>query len=138
MVEIKSEISIFASMEKVWSVFTDFSKYSEWNPCILNVKGELAEGNKIKVSTRAITFKATILKIEHQKELRWKGHFLFPALFQGEHWFTLEPRLDGSVKFCQGERFTGFLVPLIEKLLHTKMSNLYKIMNIKLKERSEW
>ena len=36
-----------------------------------------------------------------------------PGLFDGEHYFTIEPLNGSRVRFVQGENFTGLLVPLM-------------------------
>ena len=76
--EIKTEILINASPEKVWKVFTDFHNYSKWNPFILSISGIAEVGNKIKVQllppgTKGMTFKPTVLVKQPQKEFRWLG-----------------------------------------------------------------
>ncbi len=50
MKEIKTEIDIHSSSEKVWRILTDFSKYPEWNPFIDRISGELKEGSKLSSS----------------------------------------------------------------------------------------
>jgi Polyketide cyclase / dehydrase and lipid transport len=47
--EIRTEILINASPEKVWKVFTDFQDYPGWNPFILSIAGAVEVGNKIKI-----------------------------------------------------------------------------------------
>ena len=45
--EIKTEILIRATPEKVWAILTDFDNYRNWNPFIRSVTGEVAVGNTI-------------------------------------------------------------------------------------------
>ena len=45
--EIKTEILINATPEKIWSILTNFENYSNWNPFIKSIKGEVKVGNKI-------------------------------------------------------------------------------------------
>ena len=44
MKEISTNININATAEKVWSVLTNFSKYSDWNPFIKTIEGEVLFG----------------------------------------------------------------------------------------------
>ena len=46
--EIKTEILIHASCQKVWSELTNITDYPNWNPFITSIVGELKIGNKIK------------------------------------------------------------------------------------------
>ena len=82
-------------------------------------------------------FKPTVLKFQKHKEFRWKGHLIIPGIFDGEHHFIFEDLGNGSVRFNQGEVFSGILVPLFKKQLNTKVKAGYEAMNVKLKELSE-
>ena len=50
--QIKTEININASTEKVWSIITDNEKYSEWNPFIIRLSGNLKPGNSVDVTIK--------------------------------------------------------------------------------------
>lgn len=84
--EIKTEILIKASPEKVWTILTDFDNYPNWNPFIKSIKGKVAVGNNIIArieppEASGMTFKPEVLAFEPNKELRWIGHLLFAGLF---------------------------------------------------------
>lgn len=140
--EIKSEILIHASPEKVWAVLTDFSNYPNWNPFIKSIKGEMKVGNKITArieppESNGMTFKPTVLAFETYKELRWMGHLLFSGLFDGEHTFQLIDNGNGTTTFKQSEHFKGILVPFFNKSLDNNTTNGFRQMNQKLKEMAE-
>jgi hypothetical protein len=140
--EIKTEILINASPEKVWKVFTDFHNYSKWNPFILSISGIAEVGNKIKVQllppgTKGMTFKPTVLVMQPQKEFRWLGHLLFPGLFDGEHRFELIDNGNGTTTFKQSETLKGILVIFFKKMLDKNTTEGFILMNQKLKEISE-
>ena len=42
--EIKTEILINATPEKVWTILTNFDNYPNWNPFIKSIKGEVKVG----------------------------------------------------------------------------------------------
>ncbi|MEJ8597479.1 SRPBCC domain-containing protein [Riemerella anatipestifer] len=137
--EIKTEILINATPEKVWSILTNFDNYPNWNPFIKSIKGEVKIGNKIKVSiqppnSKEMTFKPRVLAFETNKELRWIGHLLFKGLFDGEHKFELIDNGNGTTTFKQSEKFKGIFVGLLN-LENTKKR--FEAMNKKLKELSE-
>ena len=50
MKEIKTEIEINASAEKVWQVLTDFAHFHDWNPFIREIIGTVSEGSKLEIS----------------------------------------------------------------------------------------
>jgi hypothetical protein len=140
--EIKTEITINAAPEKVWSALTNFGDYPNWNPFIKSVKGEVKVGNKITVQIEppgsgGMTFKPKILKYETSKELTWLGHLVFSGLFDGEHKFELIKSENGITTFRQSEKFKGILVPLFKKQLDHNTKKGFEEMNKKLKELVE-
>lgn len=140
--EIKTQVLIKASPEKVWEVLTNFNNYPAWNPFIKSVKGNVKVSDKIIVRLeppegREMTFKPKVLAFDSQKEFRWLGHLLFPGLFDGEHKFELIDNHDGTTTFIQSEKFKGILVPLFKKMLDTNTVNGFNLMNQKLKQLVE-
>ncbi|MFD2200865.1 SRPBCC family protein [Shivajiella indica] len=140
--EIKTHIQVNASPKKVWEVLTDFENHSKWNPFVRSIKGEVKEGNKIKVElgpegTKPMTFKPKVLVFKEAREFRWLGHLLFPGIFDGEHSFELLENVDGSTTFIHGERFNGILVGLMAKKLDTEIKQGFEAMNEALKKQVE-
>ena len=140
--EIKTEILINATPEKVWSILTNFDNYPNWNPFIKSIKGEVKVGNIITArieprEAKEMTFKPKILTFETNKELKWLGHLLFAGLFDGEHKFELIDNGNGTTIFIQSERFKGILVPLFKKQLDNNTKKGFEEMNSKLKELAE-
>lgn len=140
--EIKTEIIINATPEKVWSILKDFDNYPNWNPFIKSIKGEVKVGNKITIrieppESKGMTFKPKILTFETNKELKWLGHLLFVGLFDGEHKFELIDNGNGTTTFRQSENFKGILVPFFKKQLDNNTKKGFEEMNKKLKELAE-
>ncbi len=140
--EIKTEILINASPEKVWAILTDFQNYPNWNPFIKSITGNVAVGNIIVArleppEASGMTFKPKVLQFDKNKKFRWLGHLLFPGLFDGEHQFELIDNGNGTTTFIQSEKFNGIFVPLFKKMLDVNTKNGFVLMNEKLKELSE-
>lgn len=140
--EIKTEILINITPEKVWSILTDFDNYPNWNPFIKSIDGEVKVGNKIKARIRQseskeMTFNPKILTFETNKELSWLGHLLFAGLFDGEHKFELIDNGNRTTTFRQSEKFKGIFVPLLKKQLDNNTKKGFEEMNRKLKELAE-
>jgi len=141
--EIRTEIEINASAERVWQVLTDFPTFSEWNPFVRGVQGELRVGARLDVylrtpDGRGMNFKPKILGIEPNREFRWLGRFLMPGIFDGEHFFRIEPLEENRVRFVQQENFRGLLVPLFALMGVLKNTRLgFEGMNRTLKARAE-
>ena len=141
MNEIYTEIDINSPAEKVWEILRDLNNYPTWNPFIKHAEGNIREGEFLKVQVqppgrRAMLFQPKVLKAEMNKELRWKGKFMIPGLFDGEHSFVLKELSPQKTKFIHSEKFTGILVPLFKSVL--KDSKLgFELMNDALKKKCE-
>jgi len=142
MKELRSEIEIQASAERVWQLLTDFPSFPQWNPFIRKASGAIRVGERLEVSIQpsgasGMTFRPTVLKAEPNRELRWLGHLLISGLFDGEHSFTIEPLGASRVRFTQREVFTGLLVPLFARGLDTDTRRGFEEMNQALKSKAE-
>lgn len=140
--EIRTEIRIQATPQKVWSVLTHFSEYPNWNPFIKSIIGAPVVGQTITArieppQAKGMTFTPVVLAFTADKEFRWKGKLLVKGLFDGEHIFELVDNGDGSTTFIQREQFHGILVPLFSKMLDVNTLNGFNLMNQKLKELAE-
>lgn len=142
MKELRSEIEIQASAERVWQLLTDFASFPQWNPFIRRASGNVQVGERLEVNIHpsgasGMTFRPTVLKAEPNRELRWLGRLLISGLFDGEHIFTIEPFGTNRVRFVQREIFTGLLVPLFARGLDTDTRRGFEEMNQALKVRAE-
>ena len=81
--------------------------------------------------------RCTVIKVEPNKELRWKYHVALPILFSGEHSFIIE-QIDGSkVRFIDREIFNGLLVSSQAKDIDTNSKQGFEAMDKALKARAE-
>jgi len=140
--ELRTEIEIQASAERVWGLLTDFASFPQWNPFIRWAKGEARLGARLEIRIQpsgagGITFKPTVIKLETMRELRWLGRLVMPGLFDGEHIFNIEPLGQQRVRFTQREIFRGLFVPLLAGDLDTNTLRGFKEMNGALKARAE-
>jgi hypothetical protein len=142
MHEIQTEIDTASTPERVWSILTDFPAHSSWNPFIRSIEGVVEPGARLTVAIqpaggKAMRFRPTVLVAVPNAELRWLGHFLFPGVFDGEHYFQVAPRTPGRVRFVQGEKFSGLLVGLAKASLDRGTRAGFVAMNQALKARAE-
>ncbi len=135
--EIRTEIRINASAEKVWKVLMDFQNYEKWNPFIKKIEGDPKVGNKIYAEIDGMKFKPEVLVNRKEEEFKWIGKLLFKGVFDGEHRFQIEELGNGQLKFTQSEKFYGFLVPVFKKKLNTDTIKGFMAMNEKIKEEAE-
>lgn len=142
MHEIRTEIIVNASAARVWDVLTDFDAHPEWNPFVRRIEGKPEAGGRLKVSIqppggKGMTFKPAVLKAEPNRELRWLGRVLLPGIFDGEHYFVIEPLEAGRVRFIHAERFSGLLVAMLKTSLDKGTRAGFELMNEALKARAE-
>ncbi len=143
MIEIRTEILINASLQAIWQVLTDFSGYSGWNDFLGISVDKLEMGGELEVAIspaggRPINYKPRLIALDETKELRWRGEFVAKALFQCEHYFLLEQLSDNQVRFIQGERFTGLMIPLFRLLgFANKTEQGFEHFNQAIKQKVE-
>ncbi|MBO6515008.1 MAG: SRPBCC domain-containing protein [Bacteroidia bacterium] len=135
--EINTSIRIEATPSQIWTVFSDFSNYKEWNQFIHSIEGEIVEGQRFKATVGNMNFKPTVLTYEPNKKFEWIGRLLLPGIFDGRHVFELMDNGDGSTTFVQKEYFNGILVPVFRKKLDTEVRGEFEKMNAALKHRVE-
>ena len=138
---VSTSILISAPPERVWDVLTDFPRHPEWNPFIRSISGPLVPGEKLRVHIKppggkGMTFNPTVLTAQPARELRWKGKLLLPGIFDGEHFFRLEPSGDGT-RFVHGEKFSGLLVAVMGASSFEQIERGFRDMNEAIKERAE-
>ena len=138
---IETEIDINASAAKVWAVLTDFPHMPLWNPFITAIAGEPVAGARLSVTIHppgksAITLRPTLLVAQPERELRWIGHFIVSGIFDGEHYFLLDPLGADRTRLTHGERFSGLLVGFLSATLDATETG-FNDMNAALKRQAE-
>jgi hypothetical protein len=141
MKELRTEIEIQATPDKVWQVLTNLDKYTEWNPFIHHAIGTAKVGEKVDITFRSgskdMTLHCTVVRVEPNRELCWKYHVILPSLWSGEHSFTIEPMGANQVRFIDVEIFNGLLIPLQAKDIDTNSRRDFEAMDKALKARAE-
>lgn len=141
MKELRTEIEIQATPEKVWQVLTELDKYPEWNPFIYQAVGKARVGEKVDITVRSgskeMTLHCTVVIAEPNQELCWKYHVALPFLFNGEHSFIIEKIENDSVRFIDREIFKGLLVATQAKNIDTQSRQGFEAMDKALKARAE-
>lgn len=142
MYEIRTEIEIAATPERIWSILTDFVVYSKWNPFIRSITGTVKTGEKLTaliqpIGGKSMTFRPTVLVAVPNQELRWLGHFLLPKIFDGEHYFQIKAISANHTRLIHGEKFSGLLISLFKSSLEGGTKSGFIAMNEALKIKAE-
>lgn len=110
--ELRTEVEIAASRERVWTALTTFADYPRWNPVLTRVTGDLAVGAKLAVemsradgSDSILDGRVTVLR--PLEELRWEGKIVHRWLLSVEHFFLLDDRGGGRTRVVHGQDLGG-------------------------------
>ena len=139
---LHTEVGILAPAERVWAILADLPRWSEWNPFVVSIEGELRVGAPLVARLqppggKAMVFKPRVVKLEAGRELRWLGTLVFPGLFDGEHGFRVVPETEGRCRFEQFESFSGLLAAPILWFVEAQTREGFVAMNCALKARAE-
>jgi len=138
---IETTVDIDAPPSRVWALLTDFARMGAWNPFITAISGDLAPGATLSVQVSppgkgTMRFTPVVLTVRPERELRWRGKLLLPGLFDGEHYFLLEPLGADRTRLLHGENFSGLLVgPLAGMLPATEQG--FAAMNAALAREAQ-
>lgn len=138
---IVTEIIINAPANKVWQILTDTPKYAEWNPFLLQIKGEIKTGNQLentmKNGNSTMTFKPQVLQVIPETYFEWLGKLWVSGIFDGRHYFRLEKLDSNQTKLTHGEEFSGFLSGYVLRKNGNEIRQNFVEMNQALKKRAE-
>ena len=118
MLTFESSIDIAADAASVWSTLTDTARYPDWDSGVIGVEGQVALGNKIRITSEANpgrAFPAKVTTIEPPRTMVWRGGMPL-GLFTGVRTFTLDDVAAGT-RFTMREVFSGPLSKLIARTI---------------------
>lgn len=140
--EIRTEIEISASPEKVWSILTDFNHWNTWNTTITKTSGNAAIGSTLKISMRGSdgkdsnAYMPVISELEAPKLLRWKAKMMADFIFHNEKIVELETTETGT-RIIHRELFEGLMVRLFWDQMESGVPPILNTMNSNLKTIAE-
>jgi hypothetical protein len=139
---IETSIVIQAPVEHVWAILTDIDNYRNWNPFIVDVCGQLLEGQKIQFHKAmrggAIPnySRVDVFNAENHR-LCWTTTYIHALFFRTMNSFTLEALDEKSACLIQVESQQGFVSILsLPSMLHSLRSSMVS-MNKALKRHAE-
>jgi hypothetical protein len=136
----RTTFPVNVSAERVWDILTDFESYSEWNPSLPSISGEIEVGSTVSLTLGmpgrpSPRVKATFREIVPGRRMTWHGNAGADWLFAGDREFLIEPEPDGTVQFTHVEDVHGLLFPLFRALMTLQRS--HDAFNAALKARAE-
>jgi hypothetical protein len=115
---VQTKIEIDAPAKDVRAVLLNFGDYPKWNPFIVKVDGDVAEGSKVQVTVKPvgkdpISGETTITALTETR-LAWTGSLAVPGLFSGNHEFIIEDMGPNKTMFYQNEKMAGLIIPFFD------------------------
>lgn len=137
--EIRKNIEINATPDKVWQTIIDFPNYAKWNTQLAFLGGNVKPNGSLHLKlsvegTSPYEFKPKISHWEENKKFAWLAITGIPKVFDGEHFFELKPLENGKTLLINREEYRGILSILMKNLPMMKDAPAgFEKMNIELK-----
>lgn len=139
--KIYTDIIIDAAPEKVWSVLTDTASYKNWATFMVDIKGEIKNGEKITVSFKINPKKDKLNTIDHTISVTEGVEFFWaekgPGGVRDNHHFKVQPEENGKTRFIQSDEIMGGITWLMGGRLSKLYADGYSAFNKKLKAEVE-
>jgi hypothetical protein len=137
--DIRTEIDIEATPDKVWAQLADLDAHAAWNPFITRADGAAEAGERLSLRMqpaggRPMTIRPRVTTASAGSALEWLGHLGVPGLFDGRHRFELTATPSGT-HLVQREEFRGVLVRPLRRSLDTGTRAGFEAMNAALRRR---
>ncbi|MGZ4184308.1 MAG: SRPBCC family protein [Solirubrobacteraceae bacterium] len=115
MKSYEASATIDATPEAVWKILVDGGSYTDWDSGVVALEGDIALGQRLKVTSEANpgrAFPVRVTEVDPTRSMRWSGGMPL-GLFKGERTFTLRPRGDAETEFVVREEYSGPMLGLI-------------------------
>lgn len=141
MSHVDTSIEISAEPHQIWSVLTEFARYSEWNPLLLHVRGRPHPGERVVATltppdARVRTFRPIVTRVHPARELAWRGWILPPKLILVEHAFRIQSIQCGT-RFCHSATFRGVALRTCRETIEQQARVGLELMNWRMKRVAE-
>ena len=140
--EIRTEIDIAASPEKVWEIITDIDAWQQWNPIINASRGVAAKGYTLSITmvgkdgADGPKYYPTITQFDKPRYFHWQAEMITAAIMRNDKVFELEKTPSGT-RLIHKELFTGMMVPIFGNTFDKNVPPMLNSMNLALKELAE-
>lgn len=111
----EATVEIDAERDPVWEILLDTAAYPDWDSGVLEVRGAVAPGRKIKLVSEVNPGRAFPLKVTEvtpPSRMVWTGGMPL-GLFRGVRTFTLEGLGERRTRFTMREDYSGPMQGLI-------------------------
>lgn len=136
-----TEVEINASPEQVWEVLTDTGAYKDWAAFMVDVKGDIKDGNTITVSFQLNPQKPKLNTIDHRIQVTEGEEFYWaekgPMGICDNHHFRVEALAGGKTRFVQSDEIMKGMTWALGRMLSKMYLTGYQAFNAALKAEAE-
>ena len=142
MKEINTEIGISSTPEKVWETLMDLPNWSNWNPIVNKIEGNLKIGQELYITMSSSNgndgkkYKSIIGELDENKRFTFVAIIMTKLMFSSERIIELRERDSGTI-LTQREIYTGLMVSLFWNKLSSDAYKMLNSMNKALKKEIE-
>ncbi len=118
MLAYEASVDIKASPEIVWGLITDAEKFTNWDPDVTRIEGQIVHNQKVTVYTKVSpdrAFPVTVAEFVPNQKMVWASGMPL-GMFKGQRTFTLTQQGD-TTRYHVREEFTGWLLPIIGRTI---------------------
>lgn len=136
-VQAQAELPIDAPLDQVWSLLTDISAWSRWNPGVnrVVVKGPIAAGTEFTWRSGRVPIASKLVQVAAEAQIAWTGRSLG---MDAVHVWTFEAR-DGSVMAHTEESLDGLLARWMQgrmqRMLQSTLTESLRLLASECKRR---
>ena len=115
-----AEALVRAPLDVLWSVQTNFTKWSRWNPDVeyVDIEGPLAPGTEFRWKANGAAITSELQEVEPKRRIVWTGKILG---IHAVHVWTFEEQADGVLVRTE-ESFEGLLARLFAKSMRRMLA----------------
>lgn len=138
--DVRVEIEIKASVDTVWNIISNFSKWSDWHKSGVEVRTKNGIPVLLKTQMSGIPLRINLnnVRIVERTHLEWTGTLpIIGSLLSGTRKFTLSEISESRCRLVQEETFSGALSGLAKKKLITSYRHRYSLHNQRIKAIAE-
>lgn len=139
--KIYTDITINAPAEQVWDIIQNTKSYKQWASFLIDIEGEIKDGNKITAKFQLNPSKEKFNTIEHIIQVEEGKRFYWaekgPMGICDDHHFIVSPVSDTTCRFIQSDEISKGLTWLLGGYLSKLYAKGYQTFNKSLKEEAE-
>ena len=115
-----AEALVRAPLDIVWSVQTNFTEWSRWNPDVeyVDMEGPLAPGTEFRWKAGGAAIISELQEVEPKRRIVWTGKILG---IRAVHVWTFEKQADGVLVRTE-ESFEGVIARLFAKSMRRMLA----------------